>query len=145
MITNLIVSGVCLLIAILLFLNYNNGYGILGSIKKRIIYAFSILLFIAFIFFLNKAYYFSDNQQYKQVTKDLSNEYLLLEKEICQTNNFSGNLNIQEKQFKVRTLIQQLNSDTHKEYDTYFNILINILSAFIGWVIVFTFKNRILG
>jgi hypothetical protein len=142
---NWIISGVCLIIAILLFLNYNNGYGAIGSTKKRITYAFSILFFIAFLFFLNKAYYFNDNQQYKQITKDLSSEYLLLEKEICQTNNFSSNLNIHEKQFKVRTLIQQLNSDTHKEYDTYFNIFINILSAFIGWVIVFTFRNKILG
>lgn len=145
MITNLIISGVCLIIAVLFFRNYNNGYGAIGSTRKRIKYALSILFFIAFVFFLNKAYYFSDNQQYKRITKDLTNEYLQLEKEIWQTNAHSSNLNIQEKQFKVRTLIQQLDSDKHKEYDTYFNILINILSAFIGWVIVFTFRNRILG
>jgi hypothetical protein len=145
MITNWIISGVCLFIAIMLFLSYNSGLGgALSSLKKRLTYIFAILFFIAFIFFLNKGYYLSDNQQNKQLTKELVKEYFVLEKEI-RLNKSLSNSNIQERQFKVRALIQRLDSDTNKEYDTYFSILINILSAFIGWVIVFTFRNRLLG
>jgi len=197
MITNSIISVACLLGSILLFLKFNSGLGgSLGSIKNRLIYLTSILAFIAFIIFLNRAYYFSDNQNYKQIAKDLKEEYSDLNKKIRIYDNDSKSL-IQNKQFKIRELILELDCDTikdkstfqltkelkkeyyefedlinaskdyldmeiiektskiekltqqivyevHKENDTYVNIITNILSAFIAFVIAFTFKNRIL-
>lgn len=197
MITNSIISVACLLVSILLFLKYNSGQGgSLGSIKNRLIYLISILAFIAFIIFLNRAYYFSDNQNYKQIVKDLKEEYSDLDKRIRMHNNNSKSL-IQNKQIKMRELILHLDCDTikekstfqltkelkkeyyefedlinaskdsldmeiiektskiekltqqivyevNKETDTYVNIITNILSAFIAFVIAFTFKNKIL-
>ena len=58
-----IISIVCLLVAISLFLKYNNGKGnALFSIKKRVLYALSIVFFMAFITCFNKAYYCSNIQ-----------------------------------------------------------------------------------
>jgi hypothetical protein len=196
--TNSIISVACLLVSILLFLKYNSGLGgALGSITKRLTYLISILTFIAFIIFLNKAYYYSDNQNYKQITKDLRHEYSDLNMDIilhinesdllinntqikirelirqieCDTTKENNRFQIsqelkkeyyeyenmmisnkdslvkkiQVKLSKIEKLQQQIVSDVHKENDTYVNIITNILSAFIAFVIAFTFKNRILG
>jgi hypothetical protein len=145
MITYYVISGICLIISIILFFTYNSGSGgALSSFNKRLIYFLSILSFLAFVFFLTKAYYYNDNQQNKQMAQELRKEYIELEKGINLSKDTST-LKIQEKQFLVKALIQQLDNETHKEYDTYFNIFIGILTAFIGWVIVFTFRNKILG
>lgn len=197
MITNSIISGTCFLVSILLFLNYNSGQGgALGSFMNRLKYILSILAFVAFIIFLNRAYYYSDNQNYKQIIKELKEEYYdlnkmisvhnknselviqnkqfeireLLQKVDCDTikekstfqaskelkkkyyeledlistSKDSLDLGIQEKQYKIEKLTQQIVCEVHKENDTYVNIITNILSAFIAFVIAFTFKNRIL-
>jgi hypothetical protein len=183
----------------LLFLTYNSGRGgPLGSFKKRLTYFLSVLTFIAFIIFLNRAYYFSPNQNYKQITlelkeecsdlhkmlsihinnselmiqnkqvkirgiilqmdcdtttkekstfqlsRELKKEYYELENMISACKD-SLDLDIEEKQSKIEKLTQQVVCEVHKENDTYANIITNILSAFIAFVIAFTFKNRILG
>jgi len=197
MITNLIISVICLLISILLFLKYNSGLGApLGSFRKRFLYLLSPLAFIAFIVFLNRAYYFSDNQNQKRIAKELKKEFYELERMMgAQIDNFdldyqdkqseirfllkqidydtnekndslqiskltkeyfehkdkvdmrkdSIDLLIQKKHSEIGKLVQQLDSEVHKECDIYVNIITNILSAFIAFVIAFTFKNRILG
>ena len=145
MIKYLIISIVCVILSILLFRNYNSGLGgPLSSFKKRFIYSLSILAFIGFIIFANKAYYYSDIQTSKQLTKELTKEYYELEKLISVNKGFSD-LKIQEKQFKIREILQQIDCGKNKEYDTYASIITNILSAFIAFVIAFTFKNRMLG
>jgi hypothetical protein len=145
MIKYLIISIACLILSILFFRNYNSGLGgPIGSYKKRLIYFLSILAFIGFIIFANKAYYYSDIQMSKQLTKELTIEYYELDKLISINKGFSD-LKIQEKQSKIRELLQQIDCGKSKEYDTYASIITNILSAFIAFVAAFTFKNRILG
>ena len=145
MVTNLVYSGLFLIAAILLFLTYNRGTGgAFGSIKKRITFLLAFISFCAFMFFLTKAYYYTENKRNERITQELLVEYNELEKMINLNIN-KPNMMIQEKQLSVKSRIQQLADRTHKEYETYFNILINILSAFLGWIIVFTFRNRILG
>jgi hypothetical protein len=57
----------------------------------------------------------------------------------------SFDLEILEKQSKIEILTQKIVYEVHKENDTYVNIITIILSAFIAFVVAFTFKNRILG
>jgi len=197
MIRNFIISGICLLISILLFKRYNSGLGAsLGSFRKKFLYALSLVAFIAFIIFLNRGYYFSDNQRQKQIVNELKKvqgeldrmiesqidysefyiqdnklkirnlilkadcdtirksdtiqistlikQYFIIE-DLIRNRNDSVNLLIKEKYSIIQELTQHLDSNVPKESDTYFNILINILSAFIAFVIAFTFKNKILG
>jgi O6-methylguanine-DNA--protein-cysteine methyltransferase len=145
MIKYLIICIACLIISILFFRNYNSGLGgPLDSFKKKLVYSLSILEFIAFIIFANKAYYFSDIQKSKQLTAELTKEYYQLDKWI-NTNKDFNDIKIKESQSKIRELLQQIDCGKNKEYDTYANIITNILSAFIAFVIAFTFKNKILG
>jgi hypothetical protein len=197
MVTNLTISLFCLLLSILLFRNYNSGKGgPIGSLKKRLIYTLSLIAFIVFIVFLNRAYYYSDNQQNKQLINELEQTQVELDKLIDNHFYYSGS-EIQENEIKIKRLLSknycdtisvndtvqfftlisdyliladsirersdsilfavknkyskmeklilQLDSASSKEQDTYFDILINILSAFIAFVIGFTFRNRILG
>src|SRR5674476_305695 len=115
MIKYLTISIACVIISILLFRNYNSGSGgPLGSFKKRFIYFLSIIAFIGFIIFANKAYYYSDIQTSKQVTNELTKEYYELEKLISINKGFSD-LEIQEKQSKIRELLQQIDCGKSKE------------------------------
>lgn len=64
MIKNLLIAVALLFTSISLCWNYNSGLGgPLGSPRKKFIYAMSLLSFIDFVAFLNRAYYFSDNQK----------------------------------------------------------------------------------
>jgi len=167
----------------------------LGSFRKKILYFLSLVAFVAFIIFLNRGYYFSDNQRQRQTVYELKQEQYklntlidslilfsdfnnqncrfeirnLLLKAECDTvrrydamqistlikqylvtedtlssKNDSLYLAIKEKYKTISELTQQIDSNVLKECDTYFNILINILSAFIAFLIAFTFKNKIL-
>ena len=144
MIQFIIYSGLCLIAAIILFLVYNSGIGRLYSLKKRLTFLGSLIFFCAFIYFLTKAYHNSDNIRNERIVQELLTEYNDLEKMITLNLN-NTNWVLQEKQSLVKSHIQQLSIHSHSECDTLFNILINILSAFLGWVIVFTFRNKIFG
>ena len=197
MIKNFIISGICLLLSIYLFSKYNSGLGApLGSFRKKALYVFSFIAFIAFIVFLNRGYYFGENQKQKEIIVELKQEINEFDK-ILNSQITSQDFANQKELFYKRNLIIQAVSDTNvkhdtivlsallnqyfeledrttnkndslksaitesfsiienhsqnldsnlkKERDTYFNILINILSTFIAFVIAFTFKNRILG
>lgn len=138
-----ILSGSFLLAAILLFGIYNSGTGApLGSLKKRMLFLSAFISFCAFIFFLTKAYYYTENKRNDRITQELVTEYNDLEKLI--SINVTPNLVLQDKQKKVNSLVHQLVKQSHNESDIYFIILINILSAFLGWIIVFTFRNKII-
>ena len=143
MVKFIIFSAVSLVVAILLFSIYNSGTGSpLGSWKKRTLFIIAFISFCAFIFFLTKAYYYSENKRNEKITQELVKEYNNLERLIC--INVTSNLALQDKQAKVNSLIKQLVKRSHNEYDIYFYILINVLSALIGWIIVFTFRNKII-
>lgn len=197
MINNFIISGICFFLFIFLFTKYNSGSGAtMGSLKKKTLYVLSFLAFLAFIVFLNRGYYYSDNQKQNQIIAELKKEACDLDKIIVSqfinqgfvsqkklfdkrrlllqtaSDTISNNdtihistlinqyfesedmiknrddsmyLLISEKYSTVEELILKLDSSIKKERDMYFNILINILSTFIAFVIAFTFKNRILG
>lgn len=144
MIKFIIFSLLCLILSVVLFSNYNSGLGgPLHSFKKKFIYSLSILAFLGFIIFGNKAYYHSDITRRKQLVKELQREYyeldLLISKE-----SIGKCLDIQDKQLSVRCLIQKLNNGESKDYDTYVSLITNILSTFLAFIIAFTFKNKIL-
>jgi len=129
MLKYLIICIVCIIFSILLFRNYNSGLGgPLGSFKKRFVYSLSIIAFIGFIIFANKAYYYSEIQTSNQLKKELIKEYFELDKLISINKGFSDQ-KIQEKQSKIRELIQQIDYGKNKEYDTYASIITNILRA----------------
>ncbi|MBI9055110.1 MAG: hypothetical protein JEY96_14910 [Bacteroidales bacterium] len=112
MIINFIISGICLFVSIKLFLNYNSGKGgPIGSQKKKIIYSFSLLIFLAFIVFLNRGFYSNDNQNYKQIMTEIKKEYYELENMIS-VHYDNTNLVIQDKQTQLRVLIQQIDCDS---------------------------------
>lgn len=145
MLVKIILSATSLVIAIFLFRDYNSGSGgPLSSLWKRIEFAFSVIFLLVSIVFLTKAYYHESNKQKRLVAQELIKEFNEFEIMIV-VNKELPRQNIIEKQIKIKALIQKLEDRNPNEYDTYFNILINILSAFLGWIIVFTFRNRILG
>jgi hypothetical protein len=144
MITYLIICVACFVASVLFYLNFNSGLGgALSSFKKRLVYSLAILSFIGFIIFANKAYFSSSIQRDKQIVSELKKEYYELD--ILISQNISGLEAIQDKQLKVRELIQKIENRKPRELDTYVTIITNILSAFIAFVIAFTFKNKILG
>lgn len=144
MLIYLIITVACIIISVLLFRCYNSGRGgALASPQKRATYIFSLLFFILFIVFSVKTYYYSDIQTNKLLVVELKKEYCDLEK-IVGTDNESLKL-AKKKQEKIGELLSQIDNVGNKEYDTYFNIYIGILTTFIAFVIAFTFKNRILG
>lgn len=133
-----------LIISILLFLRYNNGKGgALASFKKRAIYFFSLMFFILFIILSVKTYYYNEEQSNKQLFNELKREYCELEV-INGADKESLNIKL-EKQARIGELLQQIDNVGDKECDAYFNIFIGIMTTFIAFVIVFTFKNKILG
>lgn len=196
MILRIIIAVVCLGLAIYLFKIYNSGTG--GTLKsKRPLYAASLFMFIAFVFFSIKAYYFNDNKNSKHIISELSIEFNAFEN-IQLNKDFNQNIQTQEIQnglkqirnqlnkielvykdsnllinevriqsmqidsllsikndsvsmtfgdfnSKFHTLLSSLESEKNKENDTWFNIFIAIICAFLIFVIGFTFKNKILG
>lgn len=144
MVTYYLVSAASLIFSILFFLSYNSGKGgALSSIGEKIKYILSIIFFMVFIFSLSKAYYYNNNQQNNNAIQELSQSLEKLQKEATISGD-STKIGIEESQIILKTMIRQLDNETQKPFDTFFNILIGILSAFIGWVIVFTFRNKIL-
>jgi hypothetical protein len=145
MIKYLILCIICIIVSILLFRNYNNGKGgPLGSFKKQFIYTLSIIAFIGFIIFANKAYYYNNSQSVNQLKKELIRKSYEFEK-LLSMNKECIDLRIKEKYSRINELLLQIDCGKNREYDTYASIITNILSAFIAFVIAFTFKNKILG
>lgn len=124
--------------------NYNSGIGgPLNSIGKQIKFVLSVIFLVASIVFLTKAYYHDYSSQKKITAQELKKEFDEFENMIA-LNNLPKQ-SIIDKQIKIEALIQKLDKENPNEYDTYFSIIINIISAFLGWIIVFTFRNKILG
>jgi septal ring factor EnvC (AmiA/AmiB activator) len=117
MILYIIIAVLCLGLAIYLFLWYNSGMG--GSIKsKRPLYAASLGMFIVFVFFSIKAYYYNDNKNRKQIILELSKEFnefekIQLNKDLNQKNQIqkiqNGLNKIRIQLYKIEKVLQDSN------------------------------------
>jgi len=106
MVLNIILAILCLGLALYFFLWYNNGLG--GSLKsKRPLFAISLALFIAFIFFTIKAYYYNDNKNREEIISELSKEFNEFEKNQLKKDLYQEN-QIQEIQNKLNLIRNQL-------------------------------------
>lgn len=79
------------------------------SIKKRFIYSLSLLIFLAFIVFLNKGFYANINRSNKHVINEIKKEYNDLD-ELMNTKYDNTKLIIQDNKSKINVLIQQLDN-----------------------------------
>jgi hypothetical protein len=78
------------------------------------------------------------------LSSNLINQYFESEDRTMNENDLF-HLAISRKISIIEEYSQQIDSKSFKERDTYFIILINILSTFLGFVIAFTYKNKILA
>ena len=139
----IIIDCLLLIMSILFFSKYNNGKGgSLGSFRKRVLYFFSVLLFIGFVICVNKTFYCY--QEKNPIYKELLNAYEELD--LALNTVPQSSIIIREKKDNIKNILLEMNNnDKYHEAEIYLNLFNGLTSTFIAFIIAFTFKNKILG
>ncbi len=114
----------------------------MGSFRKRVLYFFSVLLFIGFVICVNKTFYCY--QEKNPIYKELLNAYEELD--LALNTVPQSSIIIQEKKDNIKNILLEMNNnDKYHEAEIYLNLFNGLTSTFIAFIIAFTFKNKILG